>query len=103
MQNNFMPKASIAFLAGLVLSVFSGNLSAQNMFRKASDFDGDGKADFAVTRNVGALKYWWIWQTTAGQLAIWRPGAQAYYWGNGSQSGIFIFPWGTSGDAAITY
>jgi len=97
------------------------------MFRKDSDFDGDGKADFAITRNVGGLKYWWIWQTTDGQrvihwgvnfdqraasdydgdgktdLAIWRSGAPGYYWIKGSQAGIIIFPWGTSGDAPVTY
>ena len=70
MQNNFVPKTSIVFLAGLVLSVFVVSGSAQNMFRKVSDFDGDGRADFAVTRNVGGLKYWWIWQTTAGLRVI---------------------------------
>jgi hypothetical protein len=36
------------------------------MFRKVNDFDGDGKADFAVTRNVGATKYWYLWQSRDG-------------------------------------
>ena len=70
MQNHFVRKASVLFLAMLVLSVLAVNLSAQNMFRKASDFDGDGRADFAVTRNEGGLKYWWIWQTTAGVKVV---------------------------------
>ena len=30
------------------------------MYRKVNDFDGDGKADFAVTRGEGAMKIWYI-------------------------------------------
>ena len=51
----------IAFLLLLSSMAF-----AQNMFRKVSDFDGDGRADFAVTRNEFDGKYWYVWQTTAG-------------------------------------
>lgn len=40
------------------------------MFRKVSDFDGDGKADFAITRNEGGFKYWWILQTTGGTRVV---------------------------------
>ena len=36
------------------------------MFRKVNDFDGDGKADFAVTRIENGLKIWYIRQSTAG-------------------------------------
>ena len=45
-------------------------VSAQNMFRKVSDFDGDGKADFAVTRNTGGFKNWWILQSTGGVKVV---------------------------------
>lgn len=54
-----------------------------NMFRKVCDFDGDGKADFAVIRNEGPGKIWYVWQTTAGFKAI--------HWGTG-------FDIGTAGD-----
>ena len=55
------------FLALLLL--VSGSYAqppSPTMFDKQNDFDGDGKADFAVTRNEGGLKIWHIWQTTAG-------------------------------------
>ena len=55
---------AIGFLT-LVL-VASASIYSQSMFRKINDFDGDGKADFAVTREEGGLKMWYIWQTTAG-------------------------------------
>ncbi len=51
-------------LAALMISTVG--VSAQSMFDKINDFDGDGRADFAVTRNEGGLKIWHIWQTTAG-------------------------------------
>ena len=45
---------------------------SQNMFRKVNDFDGDGKADFAITRNIDGQKYWYIWQSTDGfRLSQW--------------------------------
>ena len=61
-----MKKASVASLTVFLLIFSALQIFPQNMFRKASDFDGDGRADFAITRNVGGLKYWWIWQTTGG-------------------------------------
>src|SRR5215203_610426 len=70
MKSYFVQKTFAVLLGAFVLGVFAAGVSAQNMFRKVSDFDGDGKADFAITRNVGGLKYWWIWQTTDGQRVI---------------------------------
>jgi spore coat protein A, manganese oxidase len=58
------------FLTGLVLSLFAVNLFAQNMFRKVTDFDGDGRTDFAVTRIENGLKIWYVWQSTAGFRVI---------------------------------
>jgi hypothetical protein len=52
----------------LLASVFG--VKAQNMFRKVSDFDGDGKADYVITRTVNGLKVWWIWQSTAGLKVV---------------------------------
>jgi len=63
-------KALVALFGAVILSFFSSGVFAQNMFRKVSDFDGDGKADFAVTRNQGGQKIWWIWQTTAGLRVV---------------------------------
>jgi hypothetical protein len=56
--------SSIGLLVVLLVSAVS--TMSQTMFRKVNDFDGDGRADFAVTRNVGGLKIWYILQTTAG-------------------------------------
>jgi hypothetical protein len=66
MKTYFARKSSGVLLAGVVLIVFASVVTGQNMFRKVNDFDGDGKADFAVTRNENGLKYWWILQTTDG-------------------------------------
>ncbi len=52
-----------SFLAVLTSFAYAGDL---NMFRKVSDFDGDGRADFAVIRDESGRKIWYIWQSTAG-------------------------------------
>jgi hypothetical protein len=65
----------VALLIGLNIAAFG-----QNMFRKMMDFDGDGKADFAVTRNIDGTKYWYIWQTT---------------------NGFRVFPWGFPTDENV--
>jgi len=54
------------FLGFGSLVIFPSLISALSMFDRVNDFDGDGRADFAVTRNEGGLKIWYIWQTTAG-------------------------------------
>ena len=54
------------FFYGLFLIYLTSTASGQNMFRKINDFDGNGKADFAVTRDVGGYKYWYIWQSRDG-------------------------------------
>lgn len=57
------------FLLLSLITVFivpASSVGAQNMFRKVNDFDGDGRADYAVTRNENGYKYWYIWQTTEG-------------------------------------
>jgi len=46
-----------------------------NMFRKVSDFDGDGRADFAVIRDESGRKIWYVWQSTAG--------FKVFHWGTG--------------------
>jgi len=66
MKNYFRRAFFHISLAGLIITIFVSIVSAQNMFRKVSDFDGDGKTDFAVTRNENGLKIWYIWQSTAG-------------------------------------
>jgi hypothetical protein len=45
------------------------------MFRKVSDFDGDGRADFAVIRDEFGSKIWYVWQSTSGFKVI--------HWGTG--------------------
>jgi hypothetical protein len=57
----------------LILVFLITAASAQNMFRKMNDFDGDGKTDFAVTRREGNSKIWYIWQS--------RDGFKAFLWG----------------------
>ena len=48
------------FFCGLVSIFFTSAACGQNMFRKVNYFDGDGKADFAVTRNIDGFKFWYI-------------------------------------------
>lgn len=61
-----MKKSTVAFLVVLLLFAAAFESRSQNMFRKVSDFDGDGKADFAITRAENGVKYWWIRQSSAG-------------------------------------
>jgi hypothetical protein len=68
---------------GLLVIVFAITGFSQNMFRKMNDFDGDGKADFAVVRNegdfqAGIYKVWYIWQS--------RDGFKAFRWGLSSDA-----------------
>lgn len=58
------------FLVALALPIFATAILSQSMFEKINDFDGDGKADFAITRSEGAQKIWYLWQTTAGFRAV---------------------------------
>lgn len=54
-------------VVGLVFLLFSSlSVTAQSMFDKVNDFDGDGRADYAVTRNENGLKVWHLWRSTAG-------------------------------------
>lgn len=65
-----MTKAILRIAASLSLVTFVSQISAQSMFDKINDFDGDGRADFAVTRSEGGLKIWHIWQTTTGHRQL---------------------------------
>ena len=53
-------------LAFFSLLLVARSVSAESMFEKINDFDGDGRADFAVTRSEGNQKIWYLWQTSAG-------------------------------------
>ena len=65
-SDNIVWKLFKAVLTLVSVLLFVLSISAQNMFRKITDFDGDGKTDYAVTRNENGLKIWYVWQSTAG-------------------------------------
>lgn len=65
-----LPKRFILFVLISLSFSFAVDVDAQNMFRKVNDFDGDGKADYAVTRNLNGQRIWYIWQSTAGFKAV---------------------------------
>jgi hypothetical protein len=56
-------------IAVLCILVSSLAVSA-SMFDKVNDFDGDGKADYAITRNENGLKVWYMWRSNAGYAVI---------------------------------
>ncbi|MDQ4122351.1 MAG: VCBS repeat-containing protein [Acidobacteriota bacterium] len=70
MQNYFLKRAKTLTFACLFLLISVFSVSGQSMFRKILDFDGDSKADFAVVRSENNLKFWYVWQSTAGFRAI---------------------------------
>jgi len=86
------------------------------------DFDGDGKTDYAVVRNTGALN-WYLLQSTEGfraqtfgnngdrvvpgdydgdgrwDIAVWRPGAQSYFYiWRSSDGALQAIPFGVTND-----
>ena len=72
-MNRLLCSLLLGFVFGIApATIYSGDL---NMFREVSDFDGDGRADFAVIRSEGGNKIWYIWQSTAGFKVI--------HWGTG--------------------
>lgn len=73
-------KLQSAFFVMVMLFVLAFSISAQSMFRKISDFDGDGKTDYAVTRSENNLKVWYVWQSSQG--------FKAFQWGLASDTPV---------------
>ena len=70
MRDNCLRKLFVIFSLAAVLIALTSGVSAQNMFRKINDFDGDGRADYAVMRTENGLKVWYVWQSTAGFAGV---------------------------------
>ena len=68
MKNPRRARLTFLFLSSLLIIAI--DVPAQSMFDKINDFDGDGRADFAVARSEGGLKIWHIWRTTAGYRQV---------------------------------
>lgn len=75
MKSSFLAVAFGTFVcfASSALDVQGGTA---NMFRRVSDFDGDQRADFAVTRTENGNKIWYVWQSTDG--------FKVFHWGQGT-------------------
>lgn len=60
---------------------------------QVGDFDGDGKADLAVVRNQGGLFFWYIRNSSNGQM-------QSFQWGSAATDPFpfFFFPIDVDGD-----
>ncbi len=80
MKNKHLSKLFVVFALIFVAIISTANVEAQNMFRKINDFDGDGKADYAITRNENGLKVWYVRQSTTGFAAV--------QWGLSSDSNV---------------
>ena len=70
MKDNCLRKLFGILSFAAVLIALTSSVEAQNMFRKVNDFDGDGRADYAVTRNENGLKVWYMLQSTDGFKAF---------------------------------
>ena len=57
-----------AFMVFVVAAASSA--SAQSMFRKANDFDGDLKADYAIARVENGAMVWHVWRSSAGYMGV---------------------------------
>jgi hypothetical protein len=57
-------------LALIVLALSSLAAPGQSMFDKVNDFDGDGRADYAVVRNENGQKTWHLWRSSAGYAGV---------------------------------
>ncbi|MCD9186373.1 MAG: VCBS repeat-containing protein [Pyrinomonadaceae bacterium] len=118
------PGASGAISAGWRLEI---KTAPANRAAKVLDFDGDGRTDYAVVRNVGGRLQWYIQRTTLGfmslewgingdsivpadyngdgrtDIAVWgaRSGSiAASYFVADTSGGNMIIPWGMVGDDA---
>ena len=91
-------KLQRAFLTTLALFILASLISAQSMFRKISDFDGDGKTDYAVTRSENNRKVWYVWQSSQGfktfqwGLAFDTPAAGDYDGDGKADLGVYREP-----------
>jgi FG-GAP-like repeat len=74
MQSYFVRKSFGVLFLGFVLSVLALHVCGQNMFRKVNDFDGDGRADYAVTRNEDGLKVWYVFHSSSGAIVRFQWG-----------------------------
>lgn len=55
----------------------------------ANDFDGDGKADVAIARSEGGLRYWWIRNSSNGEVSViqWGLSSDAFFTGRADIDG----------------
>ena len=70
MKVKCLQKLFVIFALVFTSIILTADVAAQNMFREVNDFDGDGRADYAVTRNESGSKIWYVWQSTNGFKAF---------------------------------
>ena len=78
-NNTGSPRTGTITIAGKTLTVNQAG-SAISLRAVFMDFDGDGKSDYAVTRNQGGQLYWYVFLATGNYI---------------------IFPFGLNGDVAV--
>ncbi len=57
-------------VATILTLISSFLVSAQSMFDRVNDFDGDGKADYAVIRNENGQNIWYLQRSMAGFAGV---------------------------------
>jgi hypothetical protein len=105
---------------------YDGYVSLQHTQKTGFDFDGDGRSDIGVTRNVGGVINW-FWRATSDSLshqtqmgspgdifvpadynndgitnfAVFRPSTGTWYTSDNPATGFEPFQWGTNGDLPV--
>ncbi len=89
------------------------------------DFDGDGKSDYVVVRDLGGPVQWWVWRSASASVSVfrwglntdtamcgdfdgdgkddatvWRPGSPGAFWVLRTSGGLIKTDFGMTGDEA---
>ena len=99
MKRNYIKSILTLFTLAIILCGAAGAANAQAQYRKALDFDGDGKVDVTVTRGQGSSGNSLPWYTRSSQTGALK----TTQWGGGNNNIDFKCAGDFDGDGKADY